>query len=316
MIKTIKELILKNILLVLLGTSVPYIIGYLIYKYQIDSTPVFTNSIWTNFYEIALSLLGSGIFLATLKYFQFLGFFVDEIKKVIYSDDYLKEQKNIYEIWQRVTKALFKSELPEPIVDNIISKIFKSFLTKETLETYCKSSDIRYTLSIDDDGYVTIEEWMYYELVDMDKKSIRIRFNYFISLENEADITSFITLKKLKINNLDIRKNDVHFQNSRSEKRLCLGFDRVIEDRSICEIEQHIVFKQSINADREFYYKSEGTVENMTVTIDNKTPTKLGIIFAEIGISTFKKSESVNDIYKGDHILPSNGFRLFFYTKQ
>jgi hypothetical protein len=309
-------LIQKNILLVLLGTSVPYIVGYLLYKYFVASPVDFSHTIWTNLYDIALTLLGSGIFLATLKYFQFLGFFLDEIKKVIYSDDYLKEQKNIYEIWQRVTKALFKSELPEPIVDNMLSEIFKNFLTKETLDSYYKSSDVRYSVSIDDDGYVEIEESISYQILSKEKRPIPLKLDYFVSLNGSDDKISTIQLQKFLINDSVIDNNDADLQMTRSNTKQLLTFNRTLENLQMCEVEYLIRVKQSINVDREFYYKSNCVIENMTITIDNKTPEKLGIIFVEMGISSFKKSTLSDKIYKGENILPNNGFRLFFYTKQ
>jgi hypothetical protein len=309
-------LIQKNILLVLLGTSVTYILWYLVYKYQLASPTDFTNSIWTNLYDIALTLLGSGIFLATLKYFQFLGFFLDEIKKVIYSDDYLKEQKNIYEIWQRVTKALFKSELPEPIVDNMLSDIFKTFLSKDTLDHYYKSSYVKYNIGIDESGYVTIDEYVYYKIINRDRGLINFELKYFLSTKSTTDSITSIKLKNLKINNSIVEDSDPNLHEGRNNQQKFLTFNKSFENLNLCEIEHQITLKQSIDVDREFYYTSHRIAEDMTITIDNKTPDNLGIIFTEIGISSFKKlGASSGDVYKGNGILPQNGFKLFFYRK-
>jgi hypothetical protein len=315
-LETLKRNWKRFALPVLLGTSIVYISIYLVIKFQFTSdVDVFSNSIWTNFYEISLAVLGSGMFLATLKYFQFLDFFVDEIQKVIYTDKYLKGRGDLYEVWQRVTRTLLESELPDPVVNEMVSEISTKFLTKTTLDYYIQSLDARYTLSIDNSGYVTIEEWLHFKIINKDKSSTKFGFDYFLKLLNRDDFTTNIQFESLNINGDIVERADDSLKTKRTEKEVKLSFERMIDGLEESVITQKIVFNQTIKADKEFFYTGKRIIKDISVTIDNRTPDELGIIFTEIGITTFKKSCEIPEIYNSNIVLPNYGFKMFFYQK-
>src|SRR6266542_1546658 len=116
--KKFKEYLLP----VILVGGIFLLITYFTFKFL---DPEYFNANINSFKElfgIALAILSSGIFFAVLKWFQFMGFFREELQGIIsssqfdqklqkafcdvlYSDDFLKKQQNLDEIWRRVTRC-------------------------------------------------------------------------------------------------------------------------------------------------------------------------------------------------------------------
>lgn len=140
--------------------------------------PAYFNSNINSFKElfgIALAILSSGIFLAVLKWFQFMGFFREELQgyissshfdeklqktfyDVLYSDDFLKKQKNLDEIWRRVTRCLFKSEFSEEISDKVNIKLGNVFFHNNKLSHFYRNYIIQIHVTLSKDDFLTIEE--------------------------------------------------------------------------------------------------------------------------------------------------------------
>src|SRR5690242_8043843 len=86
-------------------------------------TGEFENPHWNEFFKVVgTTILASGIFSFMVKYAMFAKIFKSELNEIIYESKYLEQQKNILDIWERVSKVVFKNKFPK-ISKDIINDV-------------------------------------------------------------------------------------------------------------------------------------------------------------------------------------------------
>ncbi|HEY5747264.1 MAG TPA: hypothetical protein VIU12_14390 [Chryseolinea sp.] len=59
------------------------------------------------------TILAGGIFALLLKTYQFMGVFKEELSKIVYDAKFLSNRKDLPEVWEAVSKVLFKNKFPK-----------------------------------------------------------------------------------------------------------------------------------------------------------------------------------------------------------
>lgn len=97
---------------------------------------------------------------------QFLGLFKQDLQDIIYGEKFLKQRKDIYPLWESVSKEMFKNKFPT---------IHKEFL--KTINSYFPNNEVSYYDDYETD--ITIE-WI-------DKESGTVRVTHEVSFELVSD---------------------------------------------------------------------------------------------------------------------------------
>ena len=101
---------------------------------------------WNEFFKVVgTTILASGIFSFMIKYARFAKIFKSELNEIIYESKYLEQQKNIIDIWERVSKVVFKNKFPK-ISKDIINDVKNMYFPTDHILYY---NDFNQTLEIE-----------------------------------------------------------------------------------------------------------------------------------------------------------------------
>lgn len=236
---------------------------------------------------------------------QFLRVFKQDIQDIIYGKEFIKQRKELYPLWETVSKEMFKNKFPS---------IHKDFL--KTINGYFPQNDVSYYN--DFETYTTIE-WR-------DKKKDIIKVTDIVSFDLVAETNNEITfpLKTwTKVNDAESFKTNMVFfvVNGKNEKLEC--DKEYMEEDVKCEeysIKLHGANKYSIKYKREKEYdlktdfmlgfRAKYIVNGLRVRID--CPEDISLFFTCRGTQNdFEdlntKKHSIEKKYKGI-ILPRQGY--------
>jgi hypothetical protein len=187
-------------------TALPWlilIIGISLFSYGTFGT-FEVNSNWKIYISgLGTTLIASGVFAVLLKSMQFMGVFKEELVKIIYEPDYLKNRKDILEIWERVSKVVFKDKFP---------KISKE-ITKDVSSLYFPTEHVLY--------YDNYQQNIEIELVDDEKEIVKvIQHTKFTAFPKDSKIkfdhvtnNTILFLKdknEVKFNIIDFKVNEIN----------------------------------------------------------------------------------------------------------
>jgi hypothetical protein len=156
-------------------------IGMLIYYYSAKS--LHQSAFFEFWGTVGKTMLASGLFLAILKSFQFLGIFQEELRKVIYTDEFLSKRKDIKEVWGRTTQALFETLYPE-IGKEIENAIYNKHIPNK-LNFFYSDMDVSYTVKKLDDDHIELIETQYITL-STGQKTTEYKFYHHVIVPNET----------------------------------------------------------------------------------------------------------------------------------
>ena len=91
-----KRKLVEYLLPVLLGLATLLLILYYLFKFAFPDFFTSNTSGFKEIFGISLAILSSGIFLAVLKWFQFMGFFRQELHKIIESSGFNSQLQNTF----------------------------------------------------------------------------------------------------------------------------------------------------------------------------------------------------------------------------
>ncbi|SKD06152.1 hypothetical protein SAMN05660461_3324 [Chitinophaga ginsengisegetis] len=198
---------------------------------------------------IGSTLLSSGIFAVLLKSMQFMGVFKDELVNIIYKADYLNHRTDLAEIWENVSKVVFKNKFP---------KISKE-ITEDVRNIYFPTQHVLYydnyqqTLEIElideENDIIKVTQYSRYTVYPTDRKekfthiaSNRIKFNKdraeidfkivefnINSKKYSPYVTEYISSNDLLTTySVDLKHEDVYKFETKIEKKYSLKFDNII----------------------------------------------------------------------------------------
>lgn len=319
----------KNLLPIVLVLGIFLILLYFIFKYLVAS---YFNAHLNGFkelYGIALAILSSGIFLAVLKWFQFMGFFKEELENIIgssqfdeklqhtfhevlYSDEFLKKQKNLDIIWKRVTSCLFKSEFPDEISDKINSKLVDVFFHNSKLSHYYRNYMINITVSLDENNFLHIKETTNVKVIRPNIEKFEYDFCYYIDKTDIDDKISAVNCTYIKIDSTELNLTDLLIE-SNNDKSIIKKSSVEVEGSIEYNISSEVNLIYNIATDYEYKFFSERIIDYIRVDINFSK--NLNVLFVPIGNEDFEDFTSTpQNLVKvfNNLLLPEKGFRLIF----
>lgn len=299
--------LLKKWALVFLITSVIGILLIIIYYTNKKDPPsIYIEIIGT----LGKTILGSGVFLAVLKSIQFSGVFEDELRKIVYSDDFLQKRNDIHEIWKKVTRAIYQSAFPQ--ITAKLEDVIQRKLLSQKLNYYHKDVHVIYEINkFDDDHFELIESQNFIIVSNGDSFNFELT-NEFVKINDPSDLSKF-DLVELLINNENYGSHIIKSDEiSLEDNQIGFNFDCSITLRGRKEYHVKKVTKTLHTNKLNGYWKFEiGRItESFTIDIRNNGQYELDLI--PMGNNTELKkifiSSTLNICKHYDLMIPGDGF--------
>lgn len=337
LIKKIFMSLLNNFYIVLLVISIFY---FILFAITLNDAQYFPNWIeknyWLNFCkDISILVFSAGIFTASLKYLQYIKMFESEFDKILmserfnnkikqnvesitYSEDFLLQQNNLDEIWEKVTLSKYKKQFPElyPILKkNIKNELFK----KNNISYYYKNFRIEYFVTKEEGDIIRIEERTKYTIIR--PTSTKFKWDFSISIESDDSENGKYPEIDIRLINNECGMNFVPKDDIKShvteEGLLVKKVDKVLKGQKEYHVFRTTVVKQNLNNDREFKMGCSRIIDDLDVSV--KYSNDLKVIFSRASNVSFIK-EDLQDLNSFSYInrdlmLPGEKFKLFFLKK-
>lgn len=271
---------------------------------------------------VGTTIISSGVFAAIVKSSQFLDIFKGELRDIIFCDENLSNRKDINDIWNKVSKHLYKEKFPE--ISDKLSNTLKGYFPLDTeyyYEDYRKTIDISF--HPEDSQYMIFEETE--EFIIKSNTLEEIEYKSSVSFKfpnNEKNKLSNYELINLSINENQYDAKDVLTEKTNKEK--C-----IISTNILCKLKGSSEYRVKKQEKKCYSLDIENTKGHLAKWLFNKYylevtyPEELEIKFYENGIenafnTNFRKNNGVK-ILKADTkalILPNQGTRLIFKKHQ
>lgn len=141
------------------------------------------------------AVLGSGVFAATIKAFQFLGLFREELREVLISHEFLKSRNDLPKLWKDVSRAIFNEKFPK-VTDSILNDVLDHYFPTDHDYYY---SDVLVKIDISeltDDMFIKYSEKYEFTVVMHNaRKDSSIEYACHISDDDERTINLMETIK-------------------------------------------------------------------------------------------------------------------------
>lgn len=323
-----KKRMLEFMLPILLGLATSLLLLFYIFKLGFSTFFISHVDGFKEMFGIALAILSSGIFLAVSKWFQFMGFFKEEMHKIVessqfnaqlqnsfnnvmYSDEFLQKRSDIEAIWKRVTRCYFKSELPNEVSDKINEKLSRVFFHNNNISHFFRTCIMTMNVSLAEDGYLHIEITTESKLIRNNISPFQYDLCYYVTKCSEDYQKSLIDMyyfsvdgKPMDLGTLKKVENTPHRVQEKIDVRLegKKEYNLMIKSR----------MSYSIDTDNIYTHVNERAVEYMRIEI-NYSP-NLQVYFLPIGNEEFTGETSDRKLIKvyNDLLLPEKGFNLIF----
>lgn len=155
--------------------------------YPASSYSIF-NEHWNSlFQKIGFIALTSGIFAGVLKSIQFTGLFKDELAKVISGNEFLKNRKDLPDLWKKISKLIYAEKFPE-ISDLLEDRILTTYFPTDK-NHYIEDMVVTIKIhNISDEFIISYTQTVEYNaILDSKKKSSIIGYTETITDDLNVD---------------------------------------------------------------------------------------------------------------------------------
>ncbi|HTE10681.1 MAG TPA: hypothetical protein VK645_06915 [Chitinophagaceae bacterium] len=192
--------------------AIPYIaltIGLFSFLYGTFGT--FEFSAWKEFWSgFGKTVLASGIFALLLKTIQFMGVFKEELSKIIYDAKFLENRKDLPEVWENVSRVMFKNKFPK-ISQAIMHDIRNLYFPTEHVLYYDDYKQILEIELIDEEAQkIEVRQHSTFTIYPKDKKEKFTQQTTNRLYFNKSKDEVFLEITSYKIN--DKEKNLFYLQ--------------------------------------------------------------------------------------------------------
>lgn len=296
--------------------NIPYIaltLGCVLFTY--GSFHTFDSSNLKEFISgLGKTILASGIFALLLKTIQFMGVFKEELSKVVYDTRFLKNRKDLPEVWEGVSKVVFKNKFPS----------ISNRLLKDITEVYFPTGHGSY--------YDELEHFISYKYTDATKNTIELTYTVYMNIicdspqkETIYEYTNVFTFRESKDELIHLTNSikvdgDTKIpiqKESTYENQLTRNYKVRLTGKEKYKIERREIRNYFLDIDNIMYFTAIKITNN--IKIDIVHPDDLDVIFKKCGtINEFELKNSTTTFkqYKYSGIIyPQQGY-IFTLNKK
>lgn len=283
-------------------------------------------------FSFGLTILGSGIFLAVLKWFQFMGFFKEElhgiiessefdqkletvIYKVVYDDNFLHKRNDLEDLWKRVNRAMFKNQFSEELAGRIERKMQDVFFHNSNLSHYYRNFIQTLDISLDQEDFLTFKISLEAKIIRQSEEKFNYDLYYFVEKTDEQDTRSTVKFDKFFIDTTEV---DLSRAALKQTDGLIVKetFHYELEGKKEYQVFNQVTMIYKLNLKDEYQFFVERFLDY--VRIEVKLSANLRAVFVPLGNEEFQETVETSNgfirVYPGV-LLPENGFRLIFIKK-
>jgi hypothetical protein len=296
-----------------------FILGALFYALG-ESTFIKKIDIISNvLHSLGTTIVTATVFVTIVKSRQFTEIFKEQLRSVIYCTEYLKNRKDIKELWMTTSKAMYKENFPD-LCDKIEENLEKYIPldSSKYYENYVYKVDINFDET--NDGFIILKE----------RETFTLHAN---KLTNTEYISSCVFNKKDYIDDISEYKMTSFFINKKeyTTKEPELKIDKKYKGNKILVTHKRTLKgEKKYNIEKEEFKKYSLSVENTKAhscthifknyTLEVTHPKKLEVKFYENGTLNNFDRKPIRDIgdmivqrFEYDGIMFKNqGTRLIF----
>lgn len=284
------------------------IIGGILYSIVFFAYELDSPSVWKQiFLKLADVLVIGGVLGFMANASRFLGIFKQDLQDIIYGKEFLDQRKDIYTVWENLSKKLFKNKFP--VIHKDLLKAINDYLPQDEVSYY---NDHEAHTNIEwadrEKGIIRVTEDITFDLISETDKAIPYPIKTWTINSKVADYKNDIT---------SITVNGVSATNSLSIKKESKDGDYICSERTLTlkgstkySIKYSIVKEYNIREDYYIGFRAKYIVKDLRVSLD--LPDDLEATFVCRG--TQKDFETINNSkkriekrYRGI-ILPRQGY--------
>lgn len=253
------------------------------------------NSLW---YDILMKVGDVLVIGAVVGYLtntaQFLGIFKKEIQDIVYGKEFLKVRNDLENVWEKVTKEMFKSKFPA-INKELMVNIKQTYLPVENKIYY---NDYATTIELEwadkERNIIKVRHNINFELIAESTNKITFPLKSWIDIDGLDDTDYSVNVSDYKVN--DKPANIISTKDEKIGKQHY--FEQVVELKGCnkYEISKVIEKKYSLNKDFTIGFRALYIINKMTVNF--KCPNDINYMFYSRGtIDEFKTLSETNNSF-------------------
>jgi len=240
------------------------------------------ESIWYDIFKtLGYTMISGGVFAVILKSEQFSSMFQDELRKIVYGDEDLKNRNDLETLWVKVTKALCNQKFK--LISEKLYNGVKSFYLPIKHDYYYKNYNLDITIEIDPDNpeYVIVKETTKSTLITDDVKPITVKLKNKIPLPpNDNGYTTY-ELIDFKINKQKLADNRTNI--TRDAEFLNVIYEFPVSEKLQYEIVRVDKKRYHLKTNNFRQHRAVWIYENFF--IDFTYPKEINVKFIECGVT-------------------------------
>ncbi|MDO6803946.1 hypothetical protein Q4595_15960 [Wenyingzhuangia sp. 1_MG-2023] len=276
------------------------------------------------FNTVGVTVITSNVFMAILKSKQFTKIFIDHLKGIIFCTDYLKNRKDLNELWQKTTKSLYEEKFPE--LANNIEKSLEKYIPINS-DRYYKDYTLKTEISFDPENkdYIIVKDEESFILMAQSKKEITYNYLSGFSKEYNNDKHSYYQFQEIRVNGRirKLKENELTIINTNKNRLIRARLSIKLKGLKEYKIEKTEYKRYSLNVENTKSHSCGWIFSNYRNEIIH--PKELEVKFYPTGsLEDFKRKKReinhgkvIEQTYTNEGILfPNQGTRIIFRDKR
>lgn len=266
-----------------------------------------------------LSKLGDILLISALLSFltntaEYLGVFRKALEEIVYDPKFLRNRKDIEDVWENVSKVLFKSRFPQ-ISHNLLVTIKKNYLSDNEVSYYGDYKNI-YDIKYDseDKRCVIVKNDINFTLHAVDTSDFTFPIKSWICSKDGDKQKTFFNINSIHVNGDLVVPKQISIIHK--DGQLCFHYEITLKGSTEYKIKQSLEKRYSLDCDNYIGFQAKWLVNNLTVQLFH--PEDMEVLFinraASESFNLIKKKENYLEYeYKG-LILRKQGYIMILNT--
>ena len=272
--------------------------------------------------QAANIILVSSLVSFLLNSIRYIGFFQEELEKIIYGESFLAQRKDIERVWRNVSNAFFKAKFPE--IQEPLMLALKDYGSPDN-DDYSKLSyyhNYRTIYHIDDDeehpGMIAVKDESQFTLKveDKGKFTFPLKFWTCTTDDNRDEIEQVLSL--IQVNGKDVTPEEHEPTYDEDTRMMLYHYSIPLENETEYKIKYITNSKQRLTDDNYLAFRARWLVKDMRVQI--RYPNNYNVLFVNRAVSGGFTLNNVDDSFQEyEHqgvILKHQGYVIILIKKE
>jgi len=252
-------------LFLIVGISL-YVIGFCLIE---------DESVWSKIAIKIADVLVIGVVLGFItNAAQFIGIFKQDLQDIIYGKEFIKQRKDLYPLWENLSKELFKNKFPT--LHKELLKTVNGYFPKDDVSYY---NDYEIHTSIEwvnkEKGIIKVTDKVAFDLISETTDKIPYPIKTWTTIKNKQEYTNKITQITVNGN----KPNDIKYIGEKQDVEGSLCQEQQLSLQGFTKYEIKYTREKTYNIDDDYYvgFRAKYIVNKLRVCLD--LPDEIDAIF-------------------------------------